>query len=111
MRSAEVKNRSLLAKDFKSGQLPSGAPGAAGAAGAKGGTGPTGLPGSAVAYAAIKSNGDPQPEPGRSKNLVASEHPSAGVYCLRCTVSVNINQAGDLPGGALALGFNIAVIN
>ncbi len=40
--STKVKDRSLLATDFKTGQLPRGATGAAGAAGATGGTGPAG---------------------------------------------------------------------
>ena len=46
--SAHVKNRSLLAEDFKLGQLPAGsagAPGPAGPAGAPGATGATGPPG------------------------------------------------------------------
>ena len=42
VRSSEVKDRSLLAKDFKAGQLPRGATGAAGAAGAAGPAGPKG---------------------------------------------------------------------
>src|SRR6478672_7707518 len=47
----QVKNRSLLAKDFKAGQLPRGATGPigpvglAGSAGAKGDKGDTGAPG------------------------------------------------------------------
>jgi hypothetical protein len=49
--SSKVKNHSLLAKDFKKGQIPKGATGpkgpvgATGAAGLKGATGPAGLPG------------------------------------------------------------------
>lgn len=49
--SAKVADHSLLAKDFKAGQLPTGAPGAKGPAGARGatgatgGTGPQGVPG------------------------------------------------------------------
>ena len=42
--TAQVKNGSLLKKDFKAGQLPKGA---RGAAGAKGATGPAGAPGPA----------------------------------------------------------------
>jgi hypothetical protein len=44
--SAKVKNGSLLAKDFKSGQLPRGAKGSRGATGAKGAAGATGATGS-----------------------------------------------------------------
>ncbi len=43
--SAKVKNFSLLAVDFKRGQLPRGAQGPAGAAGAAGAPGPQGPPG------------------------------------------------------------------
>ena len=43
--SSKVKNGSLLAKDFKAGQLPAGAQGPAGAVGATGPTGATGLAG------------------------------------------------------------------
>jgi hypothetical protein len=82
--SAEVKNKSLLIRDFKAGQLPTGprgATGPSGPAGAGGGTGPPGAAGSAVAFASMKSNGDPQT--GLSKNLVASNNTaSAGIYCL-----------------------------
>jgi hypothetical protein len=40
--SSKVKNRSLLAVDFKAGQLPAGPPGAPGASGAPGQQGPAG---------------------------------------------------------------------
>jgi hypothetical protein len=42
VKSAKVKNGSLLARDFKAGQLPAGAPGATGAAGPQGVAGPQG---------------------------------------------------------------------
>jgi hypothetical protein len=42
--STKVKNRSLLAVDFKAGQLPAGPPGAPGAPGAPGQPGPPGAP-------------------------------------------------------------------
>jgi hypothetical protein len=47
--SAKVKNRSLLANDFKSGQLPRGAQGPRGVAGPAGPAGPTGPAGAAGA--------------------------------------------------------------
>ncbi len=43
--SAKVRNYSLLAKDFRKGQLPRGAAGEDGATGATGPTGPAGAPG------------------------------------------------------------------
>src|SRR5256714_11604662 len=42
--SVQVKDRSLLAKDFKAGQLPRGARGPAGPAGPGGAPGPAGAP-------------------------------------------------------------------
>src|SRR5256714_15271731 len=45
--SVQVKDRSLLAKDFKAGQLPRGARGPAGPAGAAGPPGPRWAPGAA----------------------------------------------------------------
>ena len=42
--SAKVKDRSLLAKDFRKGQLPKGATGLAGAQGSAGPTGPPARP-------------------------------------------------------------------
>jgi hypothetical protein len=59
--SAHVKNRSLLAEDFKLGQLPAGKPGAqgpAGTAGEPGAAGATGAPG-------------PQGSPGTSGSAAA----------------------------------------
>ena len=43
MISSKVKDRALLAKDFKTGQLPAGPPGANGEQGAKGAPGVSGL--------------------------------------------------------------------
>ncbi len=45
VRSPDVKNSSLLAADFKAGQLPAGPKGAQGIAGPTGATGPAGAPG------------------------------------------------------------------
>lgn len=73
VRSAEVKNRSLLAQDFKPGQLPRGATGPAGPAGALGPIGPRGLTGRA----------------GRDGRDVTSERFSFG------------QGRGDVPGATL----------
>ncbi len=70
--SSKVKNRSLLAKDFKSGQLPAGKKGAPGA------------PGSALAYGYIEDTGvDLVVVPSKSKGITTSmvSSPSTGVYC------------------------------
>lgn len=45
--SAKVKDRSLLAKDFRAGEMPAGAPGRIGSDGANGATGPAGPAGPA----------------------------------------------------------------
>jgi hypothetical protein len=75
--SADIKNGSLLRKDFKAGQLVPGAPGAAGAPGQKG---DAGTPGTALAYAAVTSNGTV--DETRSKGVVdANVSATANVYC------------------------------
>src|SRR2546423_15716848 len=43
--SVQVRDHSLLARDFRAGELPRGAPGPAGPAGAAGPTGPAGVAG------------------------------------------------------------------
>src|SRR5262245_60429377 len=58
--SAQVKNGSLLKKDFKAGQLPAGKRGKTGAkgeTGATGAAGAAGAAGTARAYAQIKGDG------------------------------------------------------
>src|SRR5438874_13623250 len=52
--SVQVKDRSLLAKDFKLGQIPRGPAGPAGADGPAGPAGPAGPPGPAAGGAAVK---------------------------------------------------------
>ena len=87
--SSKVKNRSLLAVDFKAGQLPRGAkgdkgdPGAPGTPGAPGQQGAQGVPGEAVAYATVNEDGTI--EASQSKGITADmvTHPSTGVYCFR----------------------------
>jgi hypothetical protein len=97
--SAQVKNGSLLAKDFKKGQLKRGARGAPGAQGERGLTGPqgpagtngtngsngtNGADGTAKAYAYI-SGPTSMPDPSRSKNFTSAnvipKSPTFGEYC------------------------------
>src|SRR5216683_1603478 len=77
--SAKVRDGSLLAADFRTGQLPTGP---------AGGQGPAGAPGSAVAYARV----DPFPgslagsgtvDAANSKNVTQANVSHAGVasYC------------------------------
>ena len=94
--SGKVKDRSLLAKDFKTGQLPAGASGPtgpagpAGAAGAKGDTGAkgdkgdkgdTGAAGSSLGYASIDTDGTLDPEASKNVTQAMVERASAGIYC------------------------------
>jgi hypothetical protein len=89
--SIHVKDRSLLAKDFKSGQIPRGAVGPAGPAGAAGPAGPTGPAGAAKAYARVLSGGDVDDPRARGIPDAAVSHPANGVYCI------------DIEGGALSV--------
>lgn len=90
--SSKVKNGSLLAKDFKKGQLPkgaigpqgpigatgaAGAPGAAGAAGQSGATGPAGMPGATGATGAEGPTGatGATGENGGSASVLTSNGP------------------------------------
>lgn len=80
--SAKVKNRSLLAVDFKAGQLPAGPPGAPGAPGAKGDKGDPGTPGSAVAFARVLGTG--AVDAANSKGIATANinRIGAGAYCI-----------------------------
>ena len=99
--SADVKDRSLLRKDFKGGQLPAGRAGPQGAKGDKGDAGDAGAPGTAAAYAAINPNGTL--DASRSKNVISSAHPPTnptGVYCLELPFTPkNAVASVDLSGG------------
>ncbi|HEX5909109.1 MAG TPA: hypothetical protein VFY44_01370 [Thermoleophilaceae bacterium] len=83
----QVKNGSLLAADFKSGQLPRGAAGAQGPAGARGATGAAGAqgpqgpagpqgPGAPVAYGVIDDDGTLRPT--QSRGVVAARRANGG---------------------------------
>ena len=80
--SAKVRNGSLLAEDFKSGQLPQGAKGDPGPAG------PQGAAGSARAYASIAANG--AINAARSRNVTSVTVESEGYYCVRFDASVDV---------------------
>ncbi len=65
--SPKVKNRSLLAKDFKRGQLPRGPRGAVGP------TGPQGVPGPSLTGGAYDNSGTIGPIAGSMTDLAAAE--------------------------------------
>ena len=71
--SSKVKNRSLLAVDFKAGQLPAGPPGAPGAPGAPGQQGP---PGPGAQWATINGAGVIQ----RQSGGITATKPQTGGY-------------------------------
>ena len=76
--SSKVKNRSLLAVDFKAGQLPQGPKGDPGAPGAPGAPGQQGPPGPGARWAAVRPNGTIAGQSGG----ITSTHVQTGVYRL-----------------------------
>jgi hypothetical protein len=93
--SLKVRDDSLLARDFRRGQLPSGPPGPQGtagpegAAGPRGATGPAGPAGTARAYGLVRADG--VLDPAKSKNVVSVSHPGYGTYCI--TLPADIDAA------------------
>jgi hypothetical protein len=88
----DVKNRSLLKKDFKPGQLPRGAQGPQGIQGPKGDTGPTGPAGpTAAAFGGTAPDPDPNPDivvahkqmdlPAAGRLVVQASTPGVGSVC------------------------------
>lgn len=106
--SSKVKDRSLVAKDFKTGQLPAGATGPQGpagatgpqgAAGAAGPAGPQGNPGNngtARAYFQVLDGTPPSLQALRtSSNVVGVTRVSAGVFCVSLDPSLNSTLYND----------------
>lgn len=101
--SNKVKDRSLLAKDFRKGQLPKGATGPAGAQGSAGPTGPTGTtgatgePGSALAFAYVQDIGNPNDfiPADKAKNMTSSMVTKAatGTYCFELSSIGDVKNA------------------
>jgi hypothetical protein len=107
--SSKVKNRSLLAVDFKAGQLPAGPkgdkgdkgdPGTPGAAGQQGAPGPAGT---AKAYAMIADNGAVEASQSKGVTQAMVTHPSVGTYCFR--------NLGFTVKNAVATGNNVNGVN
>jgi hypothetical protein len=74
--SPDVRDSSLLATDFKPGQLPAGAQGPAGKDGA---------PGTARGYALISASGDINASKSKNVDRADSAAPGAGFYCINFT--------------------------
>lgn len=80
LRSRDVTDASLQAKDFAPGQLPAGQQGAQGPRGEQG---PSGEAGTALGYARIDSSGNV--DESRAKNITdanVTKLPGAGIYCV-----------------------------
>jgi hypothetical protein len=80
--TVQVKDRSLLARDFKAGQLPRGAPGPVGPVGPTGPTGPAGPAGPSGAgarWALVRPNGTIAAQSG---GITLSAHSSVGNYIM-----------------------------
>jgi len=80
--SVQVKDRSLLARDFKAGQLPrgpQGPQGAPGPAGPQGPAGPAGASGTGARWALVRPDGGIAAQSG---GITLSAHPSSGTYIL-----------------------------
>jgi len=97
--SAKVKNRSLLAVDFKAGQLPKGDKGDPGAPGAPGQQGAPGPAGTAKAYAMIGPDGTIEASQTKGITQAMVTHPSVGTYCFR--------NLGFTAKNAVATGNNV----
>ncbi|MGZ4334742.1 MAG: hypothetical protein ACXVRJ_10795 [Gaiellaceae bacterium] len=91
--SSKVKNGSLLKADFKSGQIPAGAPGPAGPAGPAGAAGAVGPAGPSDAYAGFKNG--PVAAPSSLSTIATLNIPQAGKYVIFAKLWMfdNVNTA------------------
>jgi hypothetical protein len=85
--AANIKSHSLLASNFKNGQIPVGAKGATGPQGA------AGPAGSAIAYGdlGVNGNGNPAFNTTLSSGFTSASSPSAGIYCIPYPAGVTTN--------------------
>src|SRR3954452_10465151 len=80
--TVQVKDRSLLARDFKAGQLPrgqQGVPGPTGPQGPAGPAGPAGASGAGARWALVRPDGGIAAQSG---GITLAAHPSTGTYVL-----------------------------
>jgi hypothetical protein len=84
--SVQVKDRSLLARDFKAGQIPRGPAGPAGPAGPQGPAGPAGSSGAGARWALVRPDGGIAAQSG---GITLAAHPSTGNYILNFGSAVN----------------------
>jgi hypothetical protein len=86
----KVKNGSLMAADFRQGQLPAGPQGPKGPQGDTGAQGLLGLPGTARAYGRVDKAGNLT----RSKNVASVTHADTGLYCIELAAGIDIEGTG-----------------
>jgi hypothetical protein len=99
-----VKDRSLLSKDFKPGQLPAGKQGAAGPAGAPGAQGPAGPAGAAAgAYKATQAG--PAITPGAAQTVDSLALPGGGNWVV--TAKLIANNAGTIDPANIACSLQL----
>jgi hypothetical protein len=87
--TVQVKDHSLLARDFKAGQIPrgqQGVPGPAGPQGPAGPTGPAGAAGAGARWALVRPDGGIAAQSG---GITLAAHPSSGNYFLSFPSAVN----------------------
>src|SRR5712692_2536391 len=78
--TVQVKDHSLLAVDFKAGQIPPGPVGPTGPAGPQGPAGPAGSPGSStIKWVLVRGDGGIAAQSG---GITLAAHPSTGIYVL-----------------------------
>jgi hypothetical protein len=77
--TVQVKDHSLLSRDFKAGQLPRGATGPAGPAGPGGPAGPAGSSGAGARWALVRPDGGIAAQSG---GIALAAHPATGTYIL-----------------------------
>jgi hypothetical protein len=97
--SAKVKDRSLLARDFKPGQLPRGPQGEEGPPGPVGATGPTGAPGPAGAQGPAGATGTTGP--AGAPGATGAMGPTGGDSWRGANRTVSTCSAVNLASGAL----------
>lgn len=91
--SKAVKDGSLLARDFKRGQLPAGRTGGSGPRGPQGDPGRAGAPGSARAFGTVAEDGSLLP----GSHGLGSTRVSAGRYCVKPTAGSGIDMTTSTP--------------
>jgi hypothetical protein len=99
--SIQVKDHSLLARDFKAGQIPRGPAGVAGPAGPQGPAGPAGTGGTAaIKWALVRADGGIAAQSG---GITLAAKPSSGTYILSFGAAVSgkvILASGGYAGDA-----------